>query len=158
MAVTETTNLSTFLFRIAVLILAVVLAFQLLGETGIIPFDFTDFYTLEQITYGWIIFVVTLLALIEARTMQNRAGGGVEGLSFGVVLSYFIAVVGIGLTIFVFTAGGSVDQLTFPPQGYEFTSGQVNQLIGYYLLVGALLFLINSRSSIASFRGLFRTD
>ncbi len=156
MAVRETTLLSTFLFRIAVLILAIVLALQLLGETGIIPFDFTDFYTLQQITYGWIILIVTLLALIEARTMQNRAGGGVEGLTFGVILSYFIAIVGIGLVIFVFTAGTPLDALTFPPQGYEFTSGQVNQLIGYYLLVGALLFLINSRTSIASFRSLFR--
>lgn len=156
MAVRETTLLSTFLFRIAVLILAVVLALQLLGETGIVPFDFTDFYTLQQITYGWIILIVTLLALIEARTMQNRAGGGVEGLTFGVVLSYLIAIVGVGLVIFVFSAGTPLDELTFPPQGYEFTNGQMNQFIGIFLLVGALLFLINSRTSIATFRSLFR--
>ncbi len=152
MAVKETTQLSIFLFRVAVIILAIVLAFQLLGETGIVDFDFTDFYTLQQITYGWIILVVTLLALIEARTMQNRAGGGVEGASFGVVISYIIAVIGIGFTIFVFTGG----EIAFPPQGYEFTNGEINQLIGYYLLVGVLLFFINSRTSIAGFRSLFR--
>lgn len=154
MVVIQTENLSIVLFRVAVLILAIILAFQLLGETGIVPFDFTEIYTLQQITYGYILLVVTILAFIEARTMQNKAGGGLEGFTIGVLITYAIAIIGVGLTIFVFTAG---NPFTFPPEPYGFTSGQVNQLIGYYLLVGALLIFINARKSIFRIRSFFRT-
>lgn len=153
MAVTQTTQLSIVLFRVAVMIFAIILAFQLLGEMNIVPFDFTEFYTFQQITFIWIILVVTILAFIEARTMQNRLGGGLEGFTIGVVVAYAIAFIGIGLTIFVFTAE---DPFTFPPQPYEFNSGVVNQLIGYYLLVGALLIFINARKPIFRIRSLFQ--
>jgi len=153
MAVTQVTNLSVVLFRVGVLILAIVLAFQLLGETGILPFDFTEIYTFQQITYVWIILVVTILAFIEARTMQNKLGGGLEGFSIGVVIAYAIAFIGVGLTIFVFFAE---DPTVFPPKPYEFNSGIVNDLIGYYLLVGALLIFINARKSIFRVKSFFQ--
>lgn len=153
MVVTQVEGLSILLFKVGVLIFGIVLALQLLGETGRVPFDFTQFYTLQQVVYAWILLMVTILAIIEGRTMQNRAGGGLDGFTIGVMISYGIAIVGIGLTIFVFFAG---DPLTFPPEGYEFSNGTVNELIGWYLLVGALLVLINARKQIFRVRILFQ--
>lgn len=155
MAVIAIDALSVLLFKVGVLIFGIILALQLLGETNTIPFDFTDFYTLQQIVYGWILLLVTILAIIEARTMQNKAGGGLEGFSIGVLISYGIAIVGVGLTIFVFFAG---DATVIPPVGYDFSSGTVNELIGWYLLVGALLIFINARKQIFRVKGLFKSD
>lgn len=153
MVVTAVDALSVLLFKVGVLIFGVILALQLLGETGSIPFDFTDFYTLQQVVYAWILLMVTILSIIEARTMQNKAGGGLEGFTIGVLISYAIAIVGVGLTIFVFFAG---DPTVIPPQGYEFSNGTVNELIGWYLLVGALLVFINARKQIFRVRVLFQ--
>lgn len=153
MAIVAVDALSVLLFKVGVLIFGIILALQLLGETGRVPFDFTQFYTLQQIVYAWILLIVTILSIIEARTMQNKAGGGLEGFTIGVMISYGIAIVGVGLTIFVFFAG---DPLTFPPEGYEFSNGTVNELIGWYLLVGALLVFINARKQIFRVRVLFR--
>lgn len=154
MAVTATDSLSVLLLRVAGIILGLVLAFQLLGETGVLPFDFTDFYTLQQIIYGYILLLITILAFIEARTMQNKAGGGLEGFSIGVFITYGIAFIGLGLTIFVFAGE---NPLVFPPEGYQFTSGEINNIIGYYLLVGVLLLFINSRKSIFRVRRIFQS-
>lgn len=153
MAVIAVDALSVLLFKVGVLIFGVVLALQLLGETGTAPFDFTEFFTLQQVVYAWILLMVTILAIIEARTMQNKAGGGLEGFTIGVLISYAIAIVGIGLTIFVFFAE---DPTVFPPKGYEFSNGTINELIGWYLLVGALLVFINARKQIFRVRVLFQ--
>lgn len=155
MAVIAVDALSVLLFKVGVLIFGITLAFQLLGETGTIPFDFTDIFTLQQFVYGWILLLITILAFLEARTMQNKGGGGLDGFSIGVLISYAIAIVGVGLTIFVFFAE---DPTSFPPKGYEFSSGTVNELIGWYLLVGALLIFINARKQIFRVRRLFRND
>lgn len=153
MAVIAVDALSVLLFKVGVLIFGLILAFQLLGETGTVPFDFTEVFTLQQVVYAWILLMVTILAIIEARTMQNKAGGGLEGFTIGVLISYAIAIVGIGLTIFVFFAE---DPTQFPPKGYEFSNGTVNELIAYFLLVGALLVFINARKQIFRVRVLFQ--
>ena len=151
MAVIAVENLSIVLFRVSALILALILGLQLLGETGVVPFDFTALYTLQQLTYVWIVLLVTILGFIEARTQQNKAGGGLEGFTIGVLISYLIAFVGLFLTVFIFI-GGDIASL----EPYEFSSGTMNDLIGYYLLVGVLLIFINSRKSIFRIRSFFR--
>ncbi len=151
MGTIQTEGLSILLFRVAVLFFALTLGLQLLGETGTVPFDFTELYTLQQLTFVWIVLIVTILGFIEARTQQNKAGGGLEGLSIGVVISYGIALIGLGLTIFILI-GGDLNRL----QPYEFSSGAINDFIGYYLLVGVLLIFINGRKSIFRIRSLLR--
>ncbi len=156
MAVTATDSLSVLLLRVAGIILGLVLALQLLGETGVVPFDFTELYTIQQIIYGYILLLITILAFIEARTMQNKLGGGLEGFSIGVFITYGIAFIGLGLTVFVFV-GGNASIFPLDTVGYAFDNGTINNLIGFYLLVGVLLLFINSRKSIFRVRRLFQS-
>ena len=151
--VSQTEGLSVLLFKVAVLIFGLVLGLQLLGTSKIIPFDITTVWTFQQWSFIWILLFVTILAFIEARTMQGRAGGGVQGFTIGVFISYGIAFVGLGLTLFVIFAE---NPLAFPPEGYEFNNSDVNQLIGWYLLVGTLLIFINARNQIFKARILFQ--
>ena len=151
--VQQTEGLSVLLFKVAILIFGLVLGLQLLSDSDILPFDITDLWSFQQWSFIWILLVVTILAFIEARTFQTRAGGGLEGFTIGVVISYAIAFVGLGLTLFVIYAE---EPLAFPPQGYEFNNSEINQLIGWYLLVGTLLIFINARNQIFKARILFQ--
>jgi len=151
--VQQTEGLSVLLFKVAVLIFGLVLGLQLLGTSGVLPFDITEIWSFQQWSFIWILLFVTILAFIEGRTMQFRAGQGVQGFTIGVAISYAIAFVGLGLTLFVIFAE---DPLAFPPEGYEFNDSEVNQLIGWFLLVGTLLIFINARNQILKARILFQ--
>lgn len=151
--VQQTEGLSVLLFKVAILIFGLVLGLQLLGTSDVIPFDITEIWSFQQWSFIWILLVVTILAFIEGTTMQARAGGGVQGFTIGVAISFAIAFVGLGLTLFVIFAE---DPLAFPPEGYEFNDSEVNQLIGWYLLVGTLLIFINARNQILKARILFQ--
>lgn len=151
--VQQTEGLSVLLFKVAILIFGLVLGLQLLGTSDVIPFDITEIWSFQQWSFIWILLVVTILAFIEGTTMQARAGGGVQGFTIGVAISFAIAFVGLGLTLFVIFAE---DPLAFPPEGYEFNNSEVNQLIGWYLLVGTLLIFINARNQILKARILFQ--
>jgi len=151
--VQQTEGLSVLLFKVAILIFGLVLGLQLLGTSDVIPFDITEIWSFQQWSFIWILLVVTILAFIEGTTMQARAGGGVQGFTIGVAISFAIAFVGLGLTLFVIFAE---DPLAFPPEGYEFNNSEINQLIGWYLLVGTLLIFINARNQILKARILFQ--
>ena len=159
MAVIATEGLSVLLFKSATLILGILLGLQLLGTVGRVPFDITEVFTFEQFLFVYILSVVVLLAFIEARTMQNRAGGGLEGFTIGVLVGFAIALIGLALLLLVIFAEGTQfnSQLgVHLPNGYDFDNSEINELIGWYLLVGAILIFINARNQIFKARILFR--
>lgn len=159
MATIQTEGLSVLLFKSATLILGILLGLQLLGTVGRVPFDITEVFTFEQFLFIYILSIVVLLAFIEARTQQNKAGGGLEGFTIGVAVAYSIAIIGLGLTLFVIFAEGTEfnSQLgVHLPNGYDFDNSEINELIGWYLLVGALVIFINARNQIFKARILFR--
>jgi len=127
---------SVVLFKLASLILALLLGLQLVRSQLPFDYDLTRVLTFEQFVFVFAIVVVTGLAIIEGRTLQVREGGtGKSGLGFGVIILYVVAVIGAYFSAIIFL-------------GYSFNDSQTNLYIGYYLLIGTFMIFINAREQI----------
>lgn len=124
---------SVLLFKISPLILGIILALQI---TDFVPFDLTQIITLQGFIYLYIILIVAVLSTIEARAIQKTEGGGISGATFSFWLAIIIAGAGYVFSIFI---------LLF---NYQFNDTMLNQWIGLYLFLGAILIFINSREQI----------
>lgn len=127
---------SIVLFKVASLLLALLLGLQLVRTQLPFSYDITSLLSLEQFLFVFVILVVTVLAFIEGRTLQAREGGGrIGGLSFGVVILYIVGIIGAYFSAIIFF-------------GYNFNDSTTNLYIGYYLLVGTFMIFINAREQI----------
>lgn len=126
---------SIVLFKLASLILALLLGLQLIRSQLPFDYDLTRVLSFEQFVFVFAIIVVTGLAVIEGRTLQVREGKGVAGLTFAVVILYIVAVIGAYFSAIIFL-------------GYSFNDSQTNLFIGYYLLIGTFMIFINAREQI----------
>lgn len=126
---------SVVLFKIASLILALLLGLQLVRSQLPFDYDLTRVLSFEQFVFVFAIVVVTGLAIIEGRTLQLREGGGVKGFTFAVIILYIVAGIGAYFSAIIFL-------------GYSFNDSQTNLFIGYYLLIGTFMIFINAREQI----------
>lgn len=126
---------SVVLFKIASLLLALLLGLQLIRAQLPFPFDITAILSLEQFLFVFAILIVTVLAFLEGRTLQVRESGGIKGLTFPVIILYIVGGIGGYFTATIFL-------------GYNFENSTINIYIGYYLLVGVLMIFINAREQI----------
>ncbi len=128
---------SVVLFKIASLILALLLGLQLVRSQLPFDYDLTRVLSFEQFVFVFAIVVVTGLAVIEGRTLQVREGKGAgeSGLTFAVIILYVVAVIGAYFSAIIFL-------------GYNFNDSQTNLFIGYYLLIGTFMIFINAREQI----------
>lgn len=127
--ITGLTHWSILLFKLASLILALLLGLQLAGSSFGVNVDVTIFYTWEQVVFAYVTLIVTLLAFVEGRTLQLRDSQAL----LPVILLYVIA--GIGAYFSATVVLGK----------YDFASGGTNTWFGYYLLFGVFMIMINAR-------------
>jgi len=126
---------SILLFKFSSLILAVLLALQLIKEQLPFPYDITRLLSFEQFVFVYAIIVITLLAFVEGRTLQRRVS-----FNFGVLVLYIIAIIGVYFIALVFGFG------------YDFDNSTTNSYIGYFLLVGVVMIVINAREELIDLR------
>ena len=127
---------SILLAKLAPLILGLLLGLTLLRPSLDVGVDITRLLNFQQFVFVYLILYIAILGFIEARGMQKERGGGVEAVDLGVVIAYSLAFIGLGLTIFIFIAD------------YQFNNSDLDIWIGIYLLAGAILILINSRTQL----------
>ena len=127
---------SILLAKLAPLILGLLLGLTLLRPSLDVGVDITRLLNFQQFVFVYLILYIAILGFIEARGMQKERGGGVEAVDLGVVIAYTLAFIGLGLTIFIFIAD------------YTFNNSDLDIFIGLYLLAGAVLILINSRTQL----------
>ena len=120
---------SILLFKLASLILALLLGLQLAGSSFGVNVDVELFYSWQQVVFAYVTLIVTLLAFVEGRTLQLRDK---EAL-LPVIILYIVTAVGIYFSGLVLLAK------------YDFSSGGTNTWFGYYLLFGVFMILINAR-------------
>lgn len=132
---TDVRFFSIVLFKIASLLLALLLGLQLIRSQLPFDFDLTRVLSFEQFVFVFAIILVTMLAFIEGRTLQAREGRGLKGLTFPVIILYVVAGVGAYFTAIIFL-------------GYNFDNSQTNLFIGYFLLIGVFMIFINAREQI----------
>ena len=118
-------------FIVAPLVGAIFLAVQFVPEIDLgIPVSpqnqFTSFFLL----------VIGTLALIEGRGTYLERGGGVNGVTFAVIVSMVVFIVGYALTVYIIALD------------YNYSSGEINRYLGYYLFIGATLIFILGRNYI----------
>jgi len=127
--ITGLTHWSILLFKLASLILALLLGLQLAGSSFGVNVDVELFYSWQQVVFAYVTMIVTLLAFVEGRTLQLRDK---EAL-LPVILLYIITAIGVYFSGLVVLGK------------YEFSSGGTNTWFGYYLLFGVFMILINAR-------------
>lgn len=123
----DTGFFSIVLAKISLLILSLVLALQLIRSSLPFPYDIQALFSFEQFVFVFAVLIVTILAFVEGITLQKKVSFG-----FGVLVLYIVSAIGAYFTVIIFF-------------GYEFNNSTTNMYIGYYLLVGVLLILINAR-------------
>lgn len=123
---------SIALFKIASLILALLLGLQLIRSSLPFPYDINSLFSAEQILFLYVTLIVTLLALIEGLTLRKRAPES------AVPVILLLAVFVIGLYFVV--------QIVF--FDYNFDNSDINAWLGYYLLFGTFLIFVNARQVI----------
>lgn len=128
MAKGDLVTLGGILFKISLLILALLLALQLISDQLPFPYDIMSLFSFEQFIFLFSTITIALLAFIEGFTLMKR-----DSLNFGVVVLYIVA--GIGAYFVVLIA-------IFD---YSFNDSTMNTYLGYYLLVGVLIILVNAR-------------
>jgi uncharacterized membrane protein len=123
---------SIALFKIASLILALLLGLQLIRSSLPFAYDINSLFTAEQILFLYVTLIVTLLALIEGLSLRKRAPES------AVPVILLIAVFVIGMYFVV--------QIVF--FDYNFDNSDINAWLGYYLLFGTFLIFVNARQVI----------
>lgn len=127
--ITGLTYWSILLFKVASLVLALLLGLQLAGSSFGVNVDVELFYSWQQFIFAYVTIIVTLLAFVEGRTLQLRDSQSL----LPVILLYVIAGVGAYFSGLVVLGK------------YDFSSGGTNTWFGYYLLFGVFMILINAR-------------
>jgi cation transport ATPase len=119
---------SAVLFKMSLLILAVLLGLQLIHDQLPFKYDIMYLFSWEQFVFAFAVLIITILSFIEGFTLQKR-----DGFNFGVLVEYIIASIGAFFVIQIFVFR------------YDFDSSSINMWMGYFLLVGALMILVNAR-------------
>ncbi len=132
---------SVLLFKVSPLIAGIILGLQI---TDFVPFDLTQVISIEGFFFVYIITIVAILSTLEARSIQKTEGGGISGATFAFWVSMIIAFAGYSFAIFIFLFN------------YQFDNSTLNQWIGLYLFLGAVLIFINSREQIFFSRAILR--
>jgi len=119
---------SAVLFKMALLILSLLLGLQLIRDQLPFQYDIMSLFSWEQFVFAFAVLIITVLSFVEGRTLQIR-----DGLNFGVVVEYIIAGLGtfFAVQIFIFD--------------YDFDNSNINMWMGYFLLVGVVMILVNAR-------------
>jgi len=127
---------SIILAKLAPLVLGLLLGLTLIRSEIDVGVDITRLLNFQQFVFVYLILYIAILGFIEARGMQKERGGGIEAVDLGVVIAYSLAFIGLGLVIFILVAD------------YQFNNPNLDVWIGVYLLAGAILILINSRTQL----------
>jgi len=136
MAKGELVTLGGILFKISLLILALLLALQLLSDQLPFPYDIMSLFSFEQFVFLFSTVTISLLALVEGYTLMKK-----DSLNFGVVILYIISAIGGYFVVLIVVFS------------YNFNDSTTNAYLGYYLLVGVLMILVNARVEFKSVLG-----
>lgn len=128
MAKGDIVTLGGILFKVSLLILALLLALQLLSDQLPFSYDIMSLFSFEQFIFLFSTITISLLAFIEGFTLMKR-----DSLNFGVVVLYIVAGIGAYFVVLI-----SIFD-------YSFNDSTMNTYLGYYLLVGVLIILVNAR-------------
>jgi len=128
MAKGDIVTLGGILFKISLLILALLLALQLLSDQLPFSYDIMSLFSFEQFIFLFSTITISLLAFIEGFTLMKR-----DSLNFGVIVLYIVSAVGAYFIVLI---------VAFD---YSFNDSTMNTYLGYYLLVGVLIILVNAR-------------
>lgn len=137
MAKGDIVTLGGILFKISLLILALLLALQLISDQLPFPYDIMSLFSFEQFVFLFSTVTISLLAFIEGFTLQKRD----KGINFGVVVEYIVSAIGAYFVVLI---------VVFD---YSFNDSTTNTYLGYYLLVGVLIILVNARTEFRSVLG-----
>ncbi len=136
MAKGDLVTLGGILFKISLLILALLLALQLLSDQLPFPYDIMSLFSFEQFIFLFSTVTISLLALVEGYTLMKK-----DSLNFGVVVLYIVSAIGAYFVVLIVVFN------------YSFNDSTTNAYLGYYLLVGVLLILVNARVEFKSVLG-----
>ncbi len=125
---------SIALFKIASLILALLLGLQLIRSSLPFAYDINALFSAEQILFLYVTLIVTLLALIEGVTLRQRD----KQSTIPVALLILIFLIGMYFVVQI---------VLFD---YNFDNSDINAWLGYYLLFGTFIIFINARHVIFS--------
>ncbi len=128
MAKGDIVTLGGILFKISLLILALLLALQLLSDQLPFSYDIMTLFSFEQFIFLFSTITISLLAFIEGFTLMKR-----DSLNFGVVVLYIVSAIGAYFVVLIAIFD------------YSFNDSTMNTYLGYYLLVGVLIILVNAR-------------
>jgi len=136
MAKGDIVTLGGILFKISLLILALLLALQLLSDQLPFPYDIMSLFSFEQFVFLFSTITISLLAFIEGYTLMKR-----DSLNFGVIVLYIVSAIGAYFIVLIVAFN------------YNFNDSTTNTYLGYYLLVGVLIILVNARTEFKSVLG-----
>ena len=136
MAKGEIVTLGGILFKISLLILALLLALQLLSDQLPFPYDIMSLFSFEQFVFLFSTVTISLLALVEGYTLMKR-----DSVNFGVIVLYIVSAIGAYFIVLIVAFN------------YNFNDSTTNTYLGYYLLVGVLIILVNARTEFKSVLG-----
>lgn len=130
--ITGLTYWSILLFKVASLILVILLGLQYAGSTFGVNVDITAFYSWQHFVAIYATLIVTLLSFTEGRTLQLRD----KEATLSVILLYIVTAVGVYFSGSILLGR------------YDFSSGGTNTYFGWYMLFGAFMIFINARDVI----------
>ena len=136
MAKGELVTLGGILFKISLLILALLLALQLLSDQLPFPYDIMSLFSFEQFVFLFSTITISLLALVEGYALMKR-----DSVNFGVIVLYIVSAIGAYFIVLIVAFN------------YNFNDSTTNTYLGYYLLVGVLIILVNARTEFKSVLG-----
>ena len=136
MAKGEIVTLGGILFKISLLILALLLALQLLSDQLPFPYDIMSLFSFEQFVFLFSTVTISLLALVEGYTLMKK-----DSVNFGVIILYIISAIGGYFVVLIVVFS------------YNFNDSGTNAYLGYYLLVGVAMILVNARVEFKSVLG-----
>lgn len=136
MAKGEIVTLGGILFKISLLILALLLALQLLSDQLPFPYDIMSLFSFEQFVFLFSTITISLLALVEGYTLMKR-----DSVNFGVIVLYIVSAIGAYFVVLIVVFN------------YTFNDSTTNAYLGYYLLVGVVIILVNARVEFKSVLG-----
>ncbi len=136
MAKGDLVTLGGILFKISLLILALLLALQLLSDQLPFPYDIMSLFSFEQFVFLFSTVTISLLALVEGYTLMKK-----DSVNFGVIILYIISAIGGYFVVLIVVFS------------YNFNDSGTNAYLGYYLLVGVAMILVNARVEFKSVLG-----